>query len=287
MTVNHTGAIVLSLLKHELGSRRLAVLGWGIALALFAVMYIAIYPQLSAQLDSFRALFDLPMYRAFGMEITSFEGFIASMVIQFIPIMLAIYVIMSSTETLAGEEDKGTLELVVAMPLKRWHIVLVKATALAIVTLLILTIAGVGGAIALVGVKTSAGVDLTARQACLGMLGAWPIHLAVLMIGLFFSACCPNQRSAAMATTTIYVVSYFVESLAALVESLDTVKAFSVFSYFDSTAALFTEGIRAGDVAVLLATAAFFLVLALISFERRDITVGQWPWQRAKSGQKN
>ena len=107
------------------------------------------------------------------------------------------------------------------------------------------------------------------------------------MMGLFFSACMPNQRTAAMTMTTIYVVSYFGESLAALVDSLDTIKAFSLFSYFDSTANLFSEGMRASDTAVLLSTAAIFFGLALISFENRDITVGRWPWQRAKMGQEN
>jgi len=263
------------------------VLGWAIALSLFAVMYIAIYPQLGEQLESMKTLFELPMYRAFGMQMNSFEGFIASSVVQFIPIILAIYVIMASTETLAGEEDKGHLELVVTMPIKRWQIVLAKAIALALVTLMILVITGASSAVALSWMKNLITVELTATQLFFGVLSAWPITLAVLMMGLFFSACMPNQRTAAMTMTTIYVVSYFGESLAALVDSLDTIKVFSLFSYFDSTANLFSEGMQAADTAVLLSTAAVFLGLALISFENRDITVGRWPWQHAKMGQGN
>ncbi len=287
MTANPKEVLILSLLKHELRSRRLAVLGWAIALSLFAVMYIAIYPQLGEQLESMKTLFELPMYRAFGMQMNSFEGFIASSVVQFIPIILAIYVIMASTETLAGEEDKGHLELVVTMPIKRWQIVLAKAIALALVTLMILVITGASSAVALSWMKNLITVELTATQLFFGVLSAWPITLAVLMMGLFFSACMPNQRTAAMTMTTIYVVSYFGESLAALVDSLDTIKVFSLFSYFDSTANLFSEGMQAADTAVLLSTAAVFLGLALISFENRDITVGRWPWQHAKMGQGN
>ena len=287
MTANPKEVLILSLLRHELRSRRLAVLGWGIALSLFAVMYIGIYPQLGEQLETLKILFELPMYKAFGMQMNSFEGFMASSVVQFIPIILAIYVIMASTETLAGEEDKGHLELLVTMPIKRWQIVLAKAIALALVTFMILVIAGASSAAALAWIKNLITVELTATQLFFGVLSAWPITLAVLMMGLFFSACMPNQRTAAMTMTTVYVVSYFGESLAALVDSLDTIKAFSLFSYFDSTADLFSEGMQVTDVAILLSTAAIFFGLALISFERRDITVGRWPWQHAKMEQEN
>ena len=49
---------------------------------------------------------------------------------------------------------------------------------------------------------------------------------------------------------------------------------------------MFTEGVKASDVMVLLGAAAIFYVLALLSFQRRNVTVGAWPWQRARVGQQ-
>ena len=271
---------MLSLLKHELFSRWGAVLGWGIGLGLYGVMYVAIYPEIGEQMT---ALADISIYRAMGIDMNSFEGYMASSLVGVIPIMLAIYVIMTSSATLAGEDDKGTLELIVTMPLKRWQIVTMKAAALVLVTFLILVIAGLCSAIALNWMKNSFAVDVTAIQFFLAILSAWPITLAFLMIGLFFSAYLPNQLSASMATTVVFLVSYFGEILAGMVKALEVIKPFSLFTYFDSSAALFSKGVQAGDVGVLLGVAAFFFVLALLSFQRRDITVGQWPWQRAKA----
>lgn len=271
---------MLSLLKHELFSRWGAVLGWGIGLGLYGVMYVAIYPEIGEQMT---ALADISIYRAMGIDMNSFEGYMASSLVGVIPIMLAIYVIMTSSATLAGEDDKGTLELIVTMPLKRWQIVTMKAAALVLVTFLILVIAGLWSAIALNWMKNSFAVDVTAIQFFLAILSAWPITLAFLMIGLFFSAYLPNQLSASMATTVVFLVSYFGEILAGMVKALEVIKPFSLFTYFDSSAALFSKGVQAGDVGVLLGVAAFFFVLALLSFQRRDITVGQWPWQRAKA----
>jgi ABC-type transport system involved in multi-copper enzyme maturation permease subunit len=36
-------------------------------------------------------------------------------------------------------------------------------------------------------------------------------------------------------------------------------------------------GVQASDVAVLIGAAAIFLILAVIAYHRRDITIGAWP----------
>ncbi len=271
---------MLSLLRHELFSRWGAVLGWGIGLGLYGVMYVAIYPEIGEQMS---ALADISIYQAMGIDVSSFEGYMASSLVGIMPIMLAIYVIMTSSATLAGEDDKGTLELIVTMPLKRWQIVTMKATALVVVTFSILVIAGLWSAFALGLMKRSFEVDVTETQFFLAILSGWPITLAFLMIGLFFSASLPNHLTASMATTIVFLLSYFGNILAGSVESLSAIQPFPLFYYFDTSAELFSKGVQARDVSILLGVAVFFFVLALLSFERRDITVGQWPWQRAKT----
>lgn len=271
---------MLSLLRHELLSRWVVVLGWGFGLGIYGVMYVGIYPEAGEEMA---ALADISFYKAFGIELNTFEGFIASTLIQFTPVMLAIYVIMASTATLAGEDDRGTLELLVTTPLKRWQIVTVKAAALVVVSFLILAIVGMFSALTLIWIKRSVEVDIDAAQLFISILSSWPITLAFLMIGIFFGACFPNQISASVATTVVFLVSYFGAILTGYVESLNVVRPFLLFAYFDSSAELFSKGVQASDVSVLLGVAAFFFVLALLSFQRRDITVGQWPWRRAKA----
>ena len=272
---------MLSLLKHELWSRRGAVLGWGIALALYGIMYIAIYPEFSEKMD-LAALSNISFYKAFGIEMASFEGWIASSVVQYIALMLAIYAIITSSATLAGEDDRGILELVVTMPLKRWQIVAMKAAALAVVSFLILVIAAAGSVLALYWIRNSVSIDITAGQLFIAILSGWPITLALLMIGLFWSAWLPSRLAASMVTTIIYLVCYFGEVLVGFVAPLEEFKRLSLFYYFDSSSAVFSKGVQASDVGILLGVAAFFFALALFSFQRRDVTVGQWPWQRAR-----
>jgi len=270
---------MLNLLKHELQSRWGAIIGWGIGLALFGAMYIAIFPEVSEQMA---ALADLSIYQAMGMDLGSFEGFISSSVVLFIPIMLGIYAIITSTQTLAGEEDNGTLELILAMPLHRWQILSMKAIAIAVASFLILVIAGFGNALVLDAIKATVEVDVTPMQLFVAVLSGWPITMAFLMLGLLLGAYLPNRRSAALATTVIFIASYFGENLAGFVESLDAIKPLSLFYYFDSSATVFTEGVKAADVGLLLGVAVLFFGLALLGFQRRNVTVGAWPWQRSR-----
>jgi len=266
-----------SLLRHELRSRRGAIAGWGLGLAIFGSFYVAIFPEVSAQMT---ALADLSIYRALAMDLTSFEGFIASSIVQFTPVLLGIYAIMTSTDAMAGEEDRGELEILLAMPVRRARLVSTKALAVAVALASILLVAGTATALALRSIEGKVEVGVTPVELFLAILSGLPVVLAFAMIGLFFGVYLPDRRAAASATTAVFVASYFGEIVARMADRLDGIGRLSPFSYFDSTATLFTEGVHAGDVAVLVGVAGLFFGLALASFERRNVTAGSWPWRR-------
>jgi len=270
---------MFNLLRHELQSRTSAVIGWSIGLILFGAMYISIYPEMESQMAG---LADLSIYQAMGIAIGTIEDYIGSTVILFFPILLCIYGIITSTGTLAGEEDNGTLELVLAMPMYRWQIVAVKALAIGVVAFLILLISGLGNVLVLNAVKASVEVDITGGQLLRAVLNGWPITMAFMMMGMFFGAYLPNRRVAAMLITVILVASYFGENLGGMVASLEFIKPYSLFTYFDSSAAVFSQGVNPGDFWLLIGVAAVFFGLTVLSFNRRNVTVGAWPWQRAR-----
>ena len=269
---------MFNLLKHEIFSRRNAIIGWGIGLILFGAMYIAVYPSMAEEMAAID-LSDIAMYEAMGLEMSNFESYLSSAVVQYITIIMIVYAIISGTATLAGEEESGTLELLVSTPIPRWQIVTVKALALAIVTFLILAVAGAGNAAILAATEIDTAV--TPLDLFLATLSGWPLTLAFTMIGLFLGALLPGRRTAAMTATVLFIASYFGNGLSGMVGSLEPLRPLSLFHYFDATAELFTEGVQAGDAALLLGVALVFCLLALISFQRRNITVGAWPWQRA------
>jgi len=272
-----------NLLKYELKSRIGAILGWGISLALFGLIYITIYPEFR---DQFFSLGDSSLWKAMKFEIGTFEGFLASIVVQLIPVYLGIYIIINSTDTLAGEEDRGILEMLLSLPIPRWQIVTVKATAISIASFVILVLSGLGSAVALQSVKAIVETNVTPGSLFLIILSGWPITFVFIMIGLFLSAYLPNRRSAAALMTLFFIASYLAENLTNFVPSLGKFRCLTLFTYFDSSADVFTKGVQTGDILTLFALAAIFFVLAVLSFERRDVTVGASPLQRKKMNRK-
>jgi len=273
---------MFNLFKHELSSRWMSIIGWGIGLTLFSSIYIGVYPDMADEMGS---LANLSIYRLMGIDLASFAGYIASIVVQILPVILGVNVIMMATGTLAGEEENGTLELVVAMPLKRWQIVTMKTIALLISIFLIMVIFGAGSALILNMVIESAEltIDIEPIQLFYALIWTYPLMVAIFGISLFMGAFMPSRGSALIVLFTLYMASYLGNSVSAMVESLEWARNISLFSYVNTTATVFTDGLNMTDTGILLGIGLFFFGLALWAFQGRNLTVGQWIWERNQS----
>lgn len=273
---------MFNLLIHELRVRRGAIIGWGLGLILFTLIYLPVYPSMQEQLQSFN-IENIAIYQAMGISgMNTLEGYASSTIVQFIPILLSIYALINGTATLAGEEDNGTLELMVALPLARWQIVTVKAIAMVIATLIIALLAALGAVAVFMAIKGQVETTMTAMDLFWAVMSGWPLALALMMISFFLGAYLPSRRLASVAATLVFIASYFGNSVANLTEQLEPLRPIFLFSYLNVSPQVFTEGVNWGDVAALLGVAVVFFILALLSFQRRNITVGAWPWQRAR-----
>lgn len=273
---------MFNLFKHEIISRWGMIIGWGIGLTLFSAMYIGVYPQMAEEMSS---LANLSIYRLMGIDLASFAGYIASIVVQILPIILGVYVIMMATGTLAGEEENGTLELIVAMPLKRWQIITMKSIAILIVILLIMVIFGTGSAVILSMVieAVDISIDIEPIQLLSALMWTFPLMVAIYGIALFLAAFMPTRRSALIVMFIFYLASYLGNSVSAMVTSMEWVANISLFSYVNTTATVFTEGLDIVNTSILLAIGVIFFGLALWAFQGRNLTVGQWIWERNQS----
>ena len=272
---------MLRLIWQEVKFRRNAIIGWGLGLCFFPLVYIGIYPSVA---DEMVGLADLEIYQAMGMSLGTFADWIGSILVLFMPLIASIYALINGTGTLAGEEEDGRLEMMVTLPLPRWQIVVAKAIALTIATIIIFLIVSLVSVIVFQAIEGQIETDLVAMDVVTAIMSAWPLVFALGMLSMFLAAFSASRRAAAMIATAILIVSYFGDNLANSTSALEPFEPFFLFTYLDSTGRAVAEGQQLGDVAVLLGVGLVAFVLALFFFERRNLTVGNWPWQRARAG---
>jgi ABC-2 type transport system permease protein len=271
---------MISLLWHELRSRRRAITGWTIALSFFSVIYMIIYTALPAQVRGINPQ-TLSLLKSLGVQtFATFEGFILGTEFNVLPLIAGIFGVFLGIGALAGEEDDGTLELLASLPISRMKLVLAKIAALVITAFIVLFTAGMVAmaAFTMLRIETS----VTALGLFRAVLSTWLVAFVFISLGLFLGAYLPTRGAALAGAMAALLVSFFGENLAGMVPVLDPYRPFFPFSYFKRIAEMLAGDVAWRDIFVLLSMGAGFLVLALLSFRRRNLTVRAWPWQRPK-----
>jgi ABC-2 type transport system permease protein len=231
-------------------------------------------PQEMLEID----LQNIELYQIFGdMSMATFEGYMATSVFNFLSILICVYALANGTGTLAGEEDSGTLELLAVLPIPRWQRVLAKAVAMALAALIILTLTGLVIVAVFMAIRDQITTVVTAGDLFAMVLSHWPLALVFMMLSLFLGAFLPNRRVAVAVAAVALTVAFFGANLAGMVESLEAIRPLSPFYYFDASATALSEGQSPRNLFSLLSMAAVFLLLSILSFDRRDLTVGAWP----------
>jgi ABC-2 type transport system permease protein len=275
--------IMLNLLLHEIRVRRGAIIGWTMGLGFFAIMYMSFFPALPDELLNM-PIEEIEIYQAMGVQsMSTFEGYMLSTVFNFFPLLVGIFGVVLGVGALAGEEENGTLELLASLPLSRLELVLAKAAALALVGLVVMLLVGIGvmGVFSLLQDQIPTAV--TAIDLFYAILINWLIMFVFMTLSLFLGAYLPNRRTALSASVVLLIFTFFANNLAGLVPSLEAYQPLLPFYYSDQAVQIFVGEEAWSEALVLLAMAAGFLVLACIGFQRRNITVGAWPWQRSKA----
>jgi ABC-2 type transport system permease protein len=270
------------LLLQELRFRRGAIIGWGLGLLFFPLVYVSLYPTFADQMSSFQQILELPIYQAMGVSFGSFEGYMASTVTNLVPVILAVYAVINGTGTLAGEEDSGRLEMIVALPIPRWQIVAVKAVALGVALLVILAVTSAGAALTLLSILQQVDTSVTAADLFLSLMAAWPLVMAFGMLSLFLGTFCPSRRVASTISTVVVIGSFLGSNLTGMIDSLRSIEWLFLFHFYDATADALKNGQPTENVLILLGVALAAFGLAVLFFQWRNVTVGAWPWQRGR-----
>jgi len=200
-----------------------------------------------------------------GGDFASIQGWLDTEIASvYGPLVVAGSAIAAAAATIAGEEERRILALVLAYPVARTRLLLAKGAAIA------LLVAGLGVACWL-GLLLS--VALAGGGIGAGKLAALALHLAFL--GLAFGALAlalggvtGRRAVAAGGSAAVAVAMYLVNGLAPVVA--DWLQYLTLFHYYEGGEPL-RNGVDAGHLVVLAAVTAVLLAVAAAGFRDRDL----------------
>jgi ABC-2 type transport system permease protein len=203
-------------------------------------------------------------------------GYFGTYYSSYMPVIVGIFAVAAAAGLLAGDEERGTLDLTLAYPIGRTALFWGRWAGFVVATTLIMLIGYAGWAVTL----PFTSMDVTAW----GLLQAHlPILALLLLFGglaLLLSMILPSARAAAMTAGGLLVANFLLAGLANLNEDLQPIMDVTPFAFFQGGEAI--NDLNWGWIAGLTAFAFVLAAAAWLLFRRRDIRVGGergWSWR--------
>ncbi|PSQ45684.1 ABC transporter permease [Halobacteriales archaeon SW_6_65_15] len=245
-----------------------------VLLGVLSVLFVSLFPSIASSGVDFEAYMEsLPpaLQAAFGasggLAITTIEGFLAVELYQFFwVLMLGIYLAYQAGGLIAGDVERGRMDVLLAAPVFRRRVVVEKFLSLVPGVVVVNLVVGllVYGAVVVIGESISV-ADLAMAH-----LLSIPYLLACGAIGLLLSVLTDDSDVAKRGGLGVIFGLFLLESIG---ESADLgwLGAISPTRYYDPTAILVSGEYDWAGAAILLAGTAGLVALSAWWFSRKDI----------------
>jgi ABC-2 type transport system permease protein len=249
---------------------RVPILGWGLGIGVLMAVVLTAIPTVLGTPEARAAVVALgPSFAWFAEPIKiDTPGGYATWKYGLTLLVVAIWPILAQSATLRGEEDKGSIDVLLSVPRNRVRVALEKVaamwTALLVMALLIGVLTFAGGA------KVSS--DITLAAAIL-----FGVNLALIAglfgaIALLISQFTQERRTAAGITAGSLLVFIVLDMVHRVVPNTLWVSQLSPVYYFNLSKPLISGySANAGAMLVLVALSVVVTAAAVWLFPRRDI----------------
>jgi ABC-2 type transport system permease protein len=257
----------------SLRDMRRSIVWWSFGLIAMTSLMIAVYPTVRDSPDLNKLVENYPealkAFIAFGgdLDYTSGAGYLGSELFAFmVPLLLSIAAIGAGARATAGEEEAGTIDLLLSNPVSRRRLVFEKAAALATEIVLLALVLWVS---LLVGVEM-VGMDVSATNLGAATAAASLLAFSFGAIALLAGAVTGRRSAAIGIPAALGVAAYLVASLGSLVDFLEFASKASPYYHYVASDSL-RQGLGLDHSAFLLGVGILATGLAVLAFERRDL----------------
>jgi beta-exotoxin I transport system permease protein len=248
---------------------------WVVGVAFYVALLMSIYPSIRHSAKSLQGYIDsLPeairvAFLGQGGDFSTPVGYVNTELLSWLaPIALIAFGVSVAARSLAGEEEAGTLSLLLTLTVGRRRLVLQKYAAMLVAVALL----GAGFWLSLFLATRIAGTSVGAGALAAAMLRLTLLGLAVGSVTYAVGAATGRRQTAIAAGAGVGVAMYLLNTLTLLNATLKPLRYLSLFHYSGGASPL-GRGSDPAGVAVLLAASVVLLAVAAALFERRDVRV--------------
>jgi len=260
-------------LTRAVRDHRRSLVAWAVGIGLYVMLIVAVWPSIrdSGQLKT--AFEDYPdaLKEFFGGE-ASFDfataaGFLnAELFSLMLPLLLSVLAIGFGASILAGEEERGLLDLVLSYPVPRARLVWEKGASLVVG----LGVMAAMTAATLLGVGAIVDVDVRASNLVAAITGSVLVAGAMGFVALAVGAWRGSRAAAIGVAAAVFGASYLLQVLAGFVDALQPTRWVSA-TYLANGSMPVRNGWPVVEFCVLAMISAVLLVVARWGFDRRDL----------------
>ncbi len=242
----------------------------------FVWMYMAIFPSFakeSAKFNELVASYPKALLEAFNikeMSIGTLEGFLSTEHFSFVwPIMAILLVVSMSGRALAGEIERGTIALLLALPLPRLKIFASKYIA----GLLALLAFCATSILSIIPLAIAMNISINSSHVWLTFVYGFLFGWVVFSAGMMLSSLAKERSTVYITLGGSLLIMYVMNLISGLVSSLEKLQYGSIFYYFVPSETLINGKINSVSVLVMILTILIFSCIGAVAFKRRDISV--------------
>ncbi|MEA2025851.1 MAG: ABC transporter permease subunit [Chloroflexota bacterium] len=261
----------LPLLRHTIASNAIRLVAIGIGLVLMGVIMPVMYAAFGQEVGQF--VESVPLLAQFsnfgGGDLFSLQGTIAmGLSHPFTLLLLAIMAVAFPALAIAGERDRGTLEVTLSRPISRrgLYLTLFVAGASFVALLVAVLIITSGLTIVVVGFGGRIGLGNLAQLWFAASL------LFVAFMSLAFAVSVESDRAgpAIGIPAAFMLLNYLGFAIGSIWPDMRWMQDYSMFNLLKAQDVL-SKGLALSDVLVMLVFASVFIAIALYRFPRRDL----------------
>ena len=265
---------MISIAVHAVRRRRLGLLGWSLGLVGVVALVAVSYPAVrgNAELDQTFAQLSPAVRSLLGLTgntgLTSPAGYLDSQFFaNLLPVLLLVFGIGCGAWAIAGDEEAGTLELLLANPVGRGEVALARFAALTIM------LAGLAAVtlVALLLARGPAGLtQVSVARFCAAVASSAALGLAYAAIAFTVGAAGARRGVAIAAASGLAVVGFVLEGLGEAVTSLRPLRAAMPWHWLLGTDPLL-NGLSWQSLGLPLALSVALAAAGTVRFIHRDL----------------